>query len=455
MIRHLFKPIDNAPLIVFRIFLGFLLFAETFGAILTGWVRRVMVDTKFTFNFIGLEFLQPLPGSGMYYYFGLMSIFGFMVMLGYKYRYSLGAFTLMWAGVYFMQKESYNNHYYLLLLICIMMLFLPADKYASIDAKNNPEIKSLSMPKWCSIVLIFQISIVYIFAVVSKLYPGWLDGSFIKLLYERPDHPEFLRPIFYNYYFQIFIAYMGILFDLLIVPLLLWKPTRTIAFVAAIIFHLANAVILQIGIFPFFALAFTVFFYPPERIRQIFLKRKPSVVGTELPYYKNSPMLLYFFIPYFIIQIALPLRHHFIEGDVLWTEEGHRLSWRMMLRHREGYTTLRVVDKVTKENISHNFYDDMSDKQRAFASTRPDGIWQMAQRIKNEFAKDGKEVEIYATTFVGINGKMYKQLIDPKVDLATAKWNYFAHNEWVLLQDYTTEPPASNSSRSLFKRKNE
>ena len=118
----LFRPIDNAPLIVFRIFFGFLLFAETFGAILTGWVKRVMIDPVFTFSHIGLEWLQPLPGNGMYYYFGLMSVFGLLVMIGYKYRLSLAAFTIMWGVAYLMQKETYNNHYYLLLLMCIIML---------------------------------------------------------------------------------------------------------------------------------------------------------------------------------------------------------------------------------------------------------------------------------------------------------------------------------------------
>lgn len=452
MLRQLLKPIDNAPLILFRMFLGFLLFAETFGAILTGWVRQVLVEPEFTFNFIGMDFLQPLPGNGMYYYFAVMSLFGLLVMIGYKYRLSLGAFTIMWAGVYFMQKESYNNHYYLLLLVCIMMLFLPANRYASLDVKNNPSLRSLSMPKWCSVVLITQITIVYIFAVVSKFYPGWLDGSFIKILYERPNHPEFLKPLFHKHSFQIFISYMGILFDLLIVPLLLWKRTRTAAFIAALIFHLTNAIILQIGIFPFFALAFTVFFYPPNRIREVFFKRKP-ILDAEEPAYHSKSALLYFFLPFFILQMALPLRHYFIKGDVLWTEEGHRLSWRMMLRHRDGYTTFKVINKKTNESVHYNFFEHMTDKQRAFASTRPDGIWQMAQRIKLNLAAEGLDVAVYATTFVGINDKVYQQLIDPEVDLAAAKWNIFAHNDWILLQDYNINHPETKSSKSLFKRR--
>jgi len=95
-----FKPIDNAPLIVFRIFFGLLLTCESFGAIASGWVKSVFVDPEFTFSYIGLEWLQPLPGYGMYIYYVLMGILGIMIMLGFKYRWSVLAFILLWSGVY-------------------------------------------------------------------------------------------------------------------------------------------------------------------------------------------------------------------------------------------------------------------------------------------------------------------------------------------------------------------
>ena len=64
--RFLFKHIDNSALIVFRILFGLLIFLEAVGAILTGWVRKTLVEPEFTFSFIGFEWLQPLPGNGMY-----------------------------------------------------------------------------------------------------------------------------------------------------------------------------------------------------------------------------------------------------------------------------------------------------------------------------------------------------------------------------------------------------
>ena len=71
-----FKSIDNTPLVLWRVIFGFLIAAEAFGAIITGWVHDVLIAPSFTFNFIGFEFLQPLPGWGMYAYFFAMGSFG-------------------------------------------------------------------------------------------------------------------------------------------------------------------------------------------------------------------------------------------------------------------------------------------------------------------------------------------------------------------------------------------
>lgn len=435
MRNRLFLEIDNAPLVIFRIFLGFLIACEAFGAILTGWVYNNFIDVKFTFSHIGMDWLQPLPGVGMYVYFCVMGVLGLLVMLGLKYRWSMAAFTLLWAGVYFMQKTSYNNHYYLLMLVCLMMIFLPAHRYASLDAKLNPQIKKYSMPAWCSLVMILQVSIVYFYATWAKFYPGWLDGTFTKnLLANSVTNPE-LRDFMTQKWFYLFIAYAGIAFDMLVVPFLLCRKTRTIALIASVIFHIFNAITLQIGIFPFFALSFVVFFYPPDSMRKLFFRNKPAAPKIGTTSREGMKILLYFFIPYFIIQLLLPLRHYLIKGDVLWTEEGHRLSWRMMLRTRTGDTDFTIVDKKTGKKLFYDFAHNLSHKQRANMETKPDMIWQMAQRIKKHFAENGKEVAVYANTYASINGRQHQQLIDPETDLATAEWDYFSHCNWILLYD--------------------
>ena len=410
--KSIFQAIDNSPLIVFRILFGFLIACESFGAILTGWVKRVLTDPQFTFSFIGFEWLQPLPGFGMYFYFVLMGFFGLAIMLGYRYRIAITSYTILWAGVYFMQKSSYNNHYYLLLLISFLLIFLPANRYASLDVKQNRVSEEKTMPYWISLLFIIQVGIVYVFASLAKFYPDWLDGTFTKNLLSGTTSRPFFLELFSQKWFYLFIAYAGILFDLLIVPFLLFKKTRTLALIASVIFHIFNSITLQIGIFPFFALTFALFFYEPETIRRLFLRKKPKLEDENLSQNLYGKRIVYFLmIPYLIIQIALPLRHHFIEGGVLWTEEGHRLSWRMMLRERNGYITIQIKDLKTGNVSMYDYRKNLTDKQAQNLATKPDFIWQYCQRIKEEYK--GKPIAIYIDCKNSINRKEYKSLIDP------------------------------------------
>ncbi|NNK72763.1 MAG: HTTM domain-containing protein [Flavobacteriaceae bacterium] len=430
--RFLFRHIDNSALIVFRIAFGLLIFLEAIGAILTGWVKRTMIDPQFTFSFIGFDWLQPLPGYGMYVYYVIMGVFGLFVMLGYKYRFSIIAYTILWAGTYFMQKSSYNNHYYLLVLLCMIMAILPANRWASLDAKFNPKIKEISMPNWCSWILILQMWIVYTYASIAKMYPDWLDTSVVELLLRGKAHYYIIGDLMQQKWFHYFIAYSGLLFDLLVIPLLLLKPTRKFAFLASIFFHLFNSIVFQVGIFPYMSLALCMFFFPPAAIRSIFLKKKPAFneQKMQLPSLRNVAYIAA--AVYFMIQIALPLRHWFIRDNVLWTEEGHRLSWRMMLRSRSGTASYRVVDSKTNTVTHINMTKYLSEKQKNLASTRPDIIWQFAQHLKADYKTKGQDVSVYVNCSVSVNGRPYQKLIDPNVDLASVKWDPFRHSDWIL-----------------------
>lgn len=433
--QWIFKKIDNSALIVFRIIFGFLIVAQSWGSIFTGYVKNRILPAKFTFNFIGFDFIQPLPDIWMYVFFILMGFFGLGVMLGYKYRFSIIMFSLMWIYTYLMQKTGYNNHYYLLILLCIFMSIVPAHKYFSIDVRKNPSIKSNAMPNWVPIIFILQMGIFYTFAALAKIYPDWLDGTVAtNLMKSKEDY--FLIGSFLQQKWVIWsIVYFGIFFDFLIVPLLIWKKTRKLAFITGVFFHLFNSIVFQIGIFPYLGIGLFIFFFPPEIIQKIFFKKKDFYQQGEvqIPNYKNT--LLCFLSIWFIIQLFLPLRHWLIKGDVLWTEEGHRMSWRMMLRNRSGYSIFKIKDKKTGKEITVNKKDYLTPKQITATATKPDIIWQFSQYLKEEYAAKGQEIEIYVKAYVRVNGHDAKLLIDPKVDMAQAKWNYFGHNDWILLYD--------------------
>jgi len=277
-----------------------------------------------------------------------------------------------------------------------------------------------------------QLFIVYTYASFAKLYGDWLDFSIIEILFKNKRSYPLIGDFLQEPVLHRIVGISGILFDLLIVPALLWKPTRKWAFVASIFFHLFNSIVFQIGIFPYLALAFSVFFFEPEIIRKIFFKHKEPYQKDEVIVPKNRKLVLGVLFIYFLIQLGLPVRHYFIKDDVLWTEEGHRMSWRMMLRSRTGITSFKVVSSTTKNSFLVNLDDYLTRAQKSKVSCYPDFIWQFTQRLKKEYQEKGEEISVYVNSRVSVNGKPHQQLIDSEIDFGKVSWSHFKHNDWIL-----------------------
>lgn len=433
--QYFFKPIDNSQIVLFRILFGFLMVAESFGAIATGWVKKTLVDPQFTFSFFGFEWLQPLPGNGMYFYFVLMGIASLMVMMGYRYKFNMLVLALLWSGAYLMQKTSYNNHYYLVMLLAWGMLFMNPHHYAAWDAKRAKTEKHFC-PNWNRIFFVILLLLVFTYGSIAKFYPGWWSGDFIKNSFSHKTNYWLIGPLLGKEWFQFLITYSGVVFDAIIIPLLIWKRTRPLAFIGLVIFNLFNSAVFQIGIFPFMVIALTVFFFEPETIRKLFFPKKqythPIDLAPQRDY--NKSFTFYILIAFFAIQVALPLRHHFIPGDVNWREEGHRMSWRMMLRTKRGTVHLEVVNPKNQEKFQVKKEKYLSKGQIKEVATKPDFLYQFIQRLKKEYAKKGmNDIEIYCKmSRVKLNGEKARPLFKTDVDLAKVEWNYFGRNEWVL-----------------------
>jgi len=431
--KFLFTPIDNAPIVLFRIIFGFLMFCEVTGAILLGWVRETFIEPKHHLPFIGFEWLN-LPSAGLIYtYYILMGIAALGIMFGAYYRFSTLAFAFLWWGSYLMQKVHYNNHYYLIILLAFAMAVIPANRYASWDVKRNPSLRGYTCPRWCSWFFILQTGIVFTYASIAKIYPDWLAAKPISLWFAAKAHYPILGPLFKTGWFKYFIAYSGIIFDLAITPLLLWRRTRMAAFILCIIFNLFNSIVFQIGGFPYLMITLTLFFFTPELIRKRFFRKKPAVdIATQTTYaYSNTVTAA--FILYFIIQIMLPLRHLVYPGNTLWTEEAHRMSWHMMLRTKTGSITFYGKIPETGEQININLLEHFTLLQCRQIAKQPDMAWQAAQILKKIYTEKGyPTIALYAHTSVSLNGGPWKPMIDPETDLAQTPWNVFGHSPWIL-----------------------
>jgi len=432
--NYLFEQEDNSPIILFRILFGFLAFCEVVGAIFTGWVHETFIEPQYHLPFIGFEWISlPSDATIVYSYYALMALAALGIMLGAYYRIATLAFALLWWGSYLMQKVHYNNHYYLIILLAFFMFVIPANRYASWDVKRNPHLRQYTCSRWCSRIFIIQVCIVFTFAAIAKINPDWLAGKPIEVWFATKTHYRIIGSLFAAEWFRGLVTYGGIAFDLLISPLLLWRRTRTAAFIACIGFNLFNSFTFQIGGFPYLMIALTLFFFPKEVIRKRFFKRKPTAnIPEPAPELRHAPLIMAALSIYFVIQIILPLRHILIPGSVLWTEEGHRMAWHMMLRAKSGHISFHGKVPETNRHIEINLHDYFTPLQCRQIAKYPDMTWQAAQVLKKIYAQKGyPTIALYATGEVSLNGGPWKPLIDPETDLAHTPWLPFSHASWI------------------------
>jgi hypothetical protein len=355
-------------------------------------------------------------------------------MLGFFFRLSLAGYLVLWSWAYLTQSASYNNHYYLMILLCFLLLLTPANSWASLDARRRPELRRLDCPRWCVLIFIVQIAIVYVYGGIVKLYPDWLEGRPVRIWFGVLADSPFIGPLVQQEWFLWVVVYGGILFDLFIVPLLLWRRTRPAAFLISVAFHLLNSIMFRIGVFPYLALGFSVFFFPPEAVRRLFFRRRtnaPVSVRSEVS--RRERIAVAALALYFVVQVALPLRHWVYPGYVHWNEDGHRMSWHMMSRTKQGSIYFRLRDPESGRTWSVAPHERLSRKQMGKFATRPDMIWQFAQRLARESRAAGIDrVEVRAIGVVSLNGRRPQSFVDPDVDLASTKWSYLGPTEWIL-----------------------
>ena len=269
--------------------------------------------------------------------------------------------------------------------------------------------------------------IVYTYAAIAKLYPDWYHGIPLDIWFGAKSE----RPIigtFYGWeYAPLLFAWGGKFFDFLVIPMLLWRPTRWFAIGLSLIFHLINSITFEIGTFPYMMSVSIVLFFPPEQIRNRFFKQKqaPDLVHVGNPV--NQRLTSWLIGVFVAIQVLLPLRHHLYKGNVFWTEEGHRLSWRMMLRSKTGNASFIVKDK-DGSFINHNTRDHITHKQYYTMSTHPDMIWQYVQYLKSLY---GNDISVNVVAYVQLNCGPSVPMIDREVDMAKEEWHRFKHHEWI------------------------
>lgn len=431
--RHLNRPVDGLFLAVFRIVLG-VTFCFQFGKYLSEeWVEYFYVQPNFFFKYYGFDWVKPLPGHWMRTHFQMMWIVSALVAAGLFYRISSLLLALGYTYIFLLDKAQYQNHYYLLVLTSWLMVFLPANRLWSLDCVLFRR-KSRTIPVWTLWLLRLQVGLPYFFGGVAKINSDWMHGQPMRMKLASSTWYPIIGPAFtQEWCVQVFV-WGGLLLDLLIVPLLLWKRSRTLAYCVVVGFHLMNATLFQIGVFPWFMIfATTVYFAPdgmrfavsPKTARQP--TKPPSIAEpcTQAPGIIRSRLLLAAMGLYVVCQLVLPWRHLLYEGNVSWTEEGHYYSWHMKLRDKKTVCMFRWRNPETDEAGTINVLDYISRQQARFSSCDPRMMVQLAHFLKDELrSQDVGDCEILALNLASLNGRKPQPIVNPTLNLADIPLNF-------------------------------
>jgi vitamin K-dependent gamma-carboxylase len=422
-------PVSIAPLVYIRMLFGAVMLWEVWRYFDHRWIARYFIEPEHLFPYYGFDWVRPWPGDGMYVHFALLGLLALCVATGTLYRVTAPLFFLGFTYVFLLDQSRYLNHFYLVVLVSLVLAFLPAHRAFSVDARLRPAIRRQSIPAWMLWLLRAQIGIPYLFGGIAKLSGDWLRGEPMRMwLSERTDFPV-IGGLFTNEVFVYLFAWGGLLLDLLAVPMLLWRRTRWLAVGILAAFHLLNAELFTIGIFPWLMLAATVIFFPPASVERAMARvgiRMPHEAGTV----RHGTAGLAIAAAFVVIQILVPLRHLMYRGDVNWTEEGHRFSWHMKLRDKEGSVRLTVTSGDSSWTVRPRSY--MAPHQSAKLTDSPDMILQLAHLVADDYRRRGhRDVNVFGRARVSLNGRMPQEMIDTSVDLAAVDRGA-AHSTWIV-----------------------
>lgn len=447
-IAFLNAPRDAAPLAAFRIVFGGLMAFEAFASYLHKIPDRYSPDL-FHFTYPGFHWVVPPPGIGIYFVIGSMGLAAFCVTIGWRYRASSLVFLLAYTYLFLIDRVAYNNHYYLIILLALLFTITRAHADASLDSARIPEAKRGWVPAWQLYIFRAQIVVVYFFGGVAKLSPDWLRREPITHWIRERAEVLALGPLLQPDFVPWLLAYGGLVFDLSIGFLLLWRRTRLIAVALVLGFHLTNAYLFSIGVFPWLGIGATVLFLDAGTVRRALSRLGYARSAVELPLATSTSRAkwpLAFCAVYLLVQCLVPLRHWCYAGDVNWTEEGHDFSWHMKLRDKEGVARFRILDRGTGTSIvleEADLANELTLKQIRDVSCKPELMAHYARHLREVYtAKGYRDPAVFAETLVSLNGRPYLPLVNPHVDLAAVEHSPWRAAAWIVPLDPAAEPGA-------------
>lgn len=429
-----------APLVFFRVFFGLLMAISLLRFWSKGWIESLYIEPAFHFKYYGFSWVHDW-GEYTYFLFAIAFFSSLGVALGLRYRLSAICFFLSFTYIELIDKTTYLNHYYFTSCIAFLLCFLPAGKFFSLDVFfGKREVNYV--PRWMIDALRLFVALVYFYAGIAKINSDWLLKAqplsiWLTSKYDLPWIGELLQQTWVHYA----ASWSGMLYDVLIPFFLFYPKTRRWAFVFVLLFHLMTKIFFpSIGMFPYIMVFSALLFFSAETHKNILFKLSSFLFKSKATTLSNSNQtqlvpskaLIPLFTVFLVFQLLFPFRYALYPGELFWNEEGYRYSWRVMLMEKKGNTTFKVKDSLSGKFFyvkNEDFLTPFQEKQMSF---QPDFILEYAHYLGEHFEAQGhKNIQIFADSYVALNGRSSQRFVNPDVNLLLEKES-FKPKKWVL-----------------------
>ena len=301
------------------------------------------------------------------------------------------------------------------------------------------------VPRWTVDSIKLLICIVYIYAGLAKINSDWLLNAMpLKIwLTSKYDLPIIGELLLQKNWVHYLMSWGGMAYDLSIPFLLIYSRTRLFAFVLVVFFHVFTLVLFPIGMFPHIMIFCSMIFFSPNLHRKglniietilrslgLFFKNQKLKQSDELNII-GQKIIVPVLIIFFFLQAIIPFRYMAYPGELFWHEQGYRFSWRVMLIEKVGYTNFRIKNSIDGTSFvvnSANFLTPFQEKQMSF---QPDFILEFAHYLGDTYSSENNRVEVFADSFVALNGRASQRFINPKVNLYNEKES-INNKTWIL-----------------------
>ncbi|WP_417451082.1 HTTM domain-containing protein [Kordiimonas sp.] len=435
--RKLFAPVDGASLAAFRILFGAVILYEAWRYDAHNWIADKFLFPAFRFSYHGFGWVDPLPPLLMFWVTKLLAVCAFLVMVGLFYRVAATGLLILFSYIFLLDKAQYLNHFYFTILLAFILVVVPAHRTWSLDRMLGRVVGSDAMPAWALWLARGQMEIMLLWAGLVKLNGDWLRGLPLHdwLAKDAEDFSGIIADLLRSADFGVAAAWAAALLHIVGAPLLLVPRVRVLVFFIYAGFHVSNHFLWQIGIFPWLTIAGTLLFLDASWPRKLFgLAGHQAARLPELgaPFHVR-PVVTVFFCLWLTSQALLPLRPYIYDGTVAWNEQGHRFSWRMKLRDKEGEIAFILVDPRSEKRWHVDLDDFLDNRQVRKMVARPDMILEFAHYLRDYWHQHHavQDVQVFVQSFVSVNGRPMERFIAPDRDLAGVKRTFLRQDDWI------------------------